>query len=408
MKFSTEYAQRMIPEGELASVPNIYRPQALGAVPRLGLGSRTTILGWPIIFNFLSKTGIFANAIQNSVARELMPLEVLHDPAPRQNTYLPGLGMIEIGHTGSTIEGLLDWGIMAARQAEYSGPGFGADADHLPVHQPGSTSWSQTVRFIQCARRYSHFTLDVGAVTEWKEKPGCRLANVLPAVRDAVTEINMVREAEPFDLEISLDESPEDIASGEAATTPDEMSKFLDGLAQKGIRPTYLAPHLGFTKGSDASDPEKLAKTIEKLCCAASEYNALLSIHSGDYLSRTTRKMLRQASGGRLLFKVSPAIQDVFIDAMLSHDAGISERWVNWTLDYAERHGYPCQCCDKTFRKYAFVAFGARNHEGDFEMRERLYSVSEPVITAFRQNLERYLEELADDLLLIRKINSEA
>jgi hypothetical protein len=97
---------------ELFAVPDICRPKALGAVPRLGLGSRTTVLAWTTIFRFLSESGLFANAVQNSFARELMPLSLLESGLPRPSTYLPGLGQVEVGHTGSTIEGLVHWGMI--------------------------------------------------------------------------------------------------------------------------------------------------------------------------------------------------------------------------------------------------------------------------------------------------------
>jgi len=214
-------AQSTFSAEELSTVPDVCRPRALGAVPRLGLGSRTTVLGWPTIFMFLSEKGIFANAIQNSVARELMPLGVLESGLPRESAYLPGLGLVEVGHTGSTIEGLVHWGMMAARDCGYQGPGFGADADHLPVYHPASDGWNKTRQLIECSRDYSYFTLDVGPVVLWEGKPLERMGPVPDCVAAAVDVIRTVKAGAPFDLEVSLDESPKRVGPEHAATRPD-------------------------------------------------------------------------------------------------------------------------------------------------------------------------------------------
>ena len=392
-------AQGTISAEELSAIPEACRPRALGPVPRLGLGSRTTVLGWPAVFGFLSGTGVFANAIQNSVARELMPLDMLNDDV-RPSTFLPGSGPVPMGHTGSTIEGLLQWGMLSAAKAGYHGPGFGADADHLPIYEPGSDQWGHTLRLARCSREYSHFTLDIGAIIDWNQKPVSRLANVQRAIADAVQSIREVREGRPFDLEISLDESPEGISPDAAATTPEEMSWLLEKLAAGGIAVGYVAPHLGFTKGSDVADHERLTISVERLGRVAGEHSALLSIHSGDYLSSATRKVLGNACSGKLLFKVSPALQDIYVNAVLFRDPALASRWKAWTLEYADRHGCRCESQAEAFHKYAFAAFGVRNDAGSFEMRELLYGAADSVKEAFNRDLARYLQLLYDDLMI--------
>lgn len=399
MKQYTGPAQAIASPEELSRIPGMCRVKALGAVPRLGLGSRTTTLSWPTVFRFLSEKRLYANAIQNSVARELMPLEMLHDPTAKPTTLQPGLGQVPVGHTGSTIEGLLEWGMLSAANSGYDGPGFGADADHLPVFAPGSSEWAKTVSLISCSRGYSHFTLDVGALTKWERGPVARLADVPAAIAAAIDCIEEVR-SEPFDLEISLDESPGDIAPEAAATTQDEASWLLTNLAAVGIATHYIAPHFGFTKGSDVADLSKLEDVAGALHSIACEHGALLSIHSGDNLSSATRQTLGRACKGRLLFKVAPAIQDLFIEAVLQHEPATGERWKAWTLNYVRRIGARFPSDEVAFHKYAFAGFGVRNDEGDFEMRELLYGVGSPTKEAFETDLWNYLQRLADDLTI--------
>jgi len=398
MNSSSGPAQRILPHDELSAIPARCRPRALGAVARLGLGSRTTVLGWPAIFRFLSESGLFANAIQNSVARELMPLEMLGDPSARPTTLQPGLGQVPVGHTGSTIEGLPQWGMRSAAEAGYAGPGFGADADHLPVFAPEGDRWERTVRLIGFSREYTHFTLDIGAIMAWERGPVARLAQAPRAIAAAVREIEEARAGQAFDLEISLDESPESISPEDASTRPEEIARLLDDLIGEGISPDYVAPHFGFTKGSDVTDRARLADVAGTLCRAAGERGALLSIHSGDNLSSATRRVLGQATGGKLLFKVAPALQNLFFDAVFAHDQAPAAQLIAWVLNYAEQHGTPGKSPAETVHKYAFAAFGVRNDAGAFEMRELLYGAGEVVKEAYRHELTRYLRELADDL----------
>ena len=391
-------AQAPVSEERLSAIPDICRPKALGPVPRLGLGSRTTVLGWPVIFRFLTEAGVYANAIQNSVARELMPLEMLGDASTRPTTFLPGLGPVPVGHTGSTIEGLPEWGSLAAAEAGYSGPGFGADADHLPVHDPDSDNWAHTLKLIRCSRGYTHFTLDVGTLVDWTLGPTARLARVPDAIALAIESIRQIREGVAFDLEISLDESPEAVSPSAAATTAREVDWLLRELSARGIGVDYVAPHLGFTKGCDATDYTRLADNAGELCATAGKHLALISIHSGDYLSSTTRQVLGKACGGKLLFKVSPALQDILLEAVLSEENAVSRQLRSWTLDYAARCGYTGSSQADAVHKYAFAAFGVRDDAGDFTMRELLYDATASAKQAFTDNLARYLRDLRDDL----------
>lgn len=61
-------------------------PRAMGAVPRLGIGSRMTTVVWPGVFRAMDTCGFAANAIQNSV-RELNLLSNLLAGRPADRNY---------------------------------------------------------------------------------------------------------------------------------------------------------------------------------------------------------------------------------------------------------------------------------------------------------------------------------
>ncbi len=301
---------------------------------------------------------------------------------------------VHVGHTGSTIEGLVHWGMMAARECGYQGPGYGADADHLPVHHPTTDDWRKTRQFIECSRDYSHFTLDVGPVVRWEENPLARLRAVPECVTAAVDVIRAVKRESGFDLEISLDESSEGVGPEDAATRPEEIEWVLAKLAERGIQVSYVAPHLGFHKGGDAvgtEGRERLHALASELGRISRDAGALLSIHSGDYLSRDTRRTLGEACAGQLLFKVSPSIQDLFADAVVAHDPKLAGQWTEFVAELAG----PGKA---DFREYAFEAFGKRDEHEAFGMRKLLYAANEAAQGAFRDNLRNYLGELQTDL----------
>jgi hypothetical protein len=115
-----------------------------------------------------------------------------------------------------------------------------------------------------------------------------------------------------------------------------------------------------------------------------------LSIHSGDHLSRDTRKTLGKACAGKLLFKVSPAIQYLFTDAVIVFDPGLAGQWIACVAKSAGAG-------EADFRKYAFAAFGKRDEHGAFSMRERLYAANEAAQSAFKDSLRNYMEDRRAD-----------
>jgi hypothetical protein len=95
----------------------VNRPRALGATPRLGIGTRMTTAVWPGIFSAMNRHGFAANTIQNSI-RELNFLDDLLAARPAPTNYACGFGTIETGYTGSSWEGLWVAGVLAALEGD--------------------------------------------------------------------------------------------------------------------------------------------------------------------------------------------------------------------------------------------------------------------------------------------------
>ena len=139
-------------------------PRAMGTVPRMGIGDRHTIAIWPTVFRAMDRAGFAANAIQNS-RRELNLLDDLKAGRPAHENYLFSFGRILEGHAGSTFEGLLHAGVMAALKAP-TYPRYGADADHIQVKR-GADGLARARQVLDAARHYSFFTLDVSDILRY-------------------------------------------------------------------------------------------------------------------------------------------------------------------------------------------------------------------------------------------------
>ena len=139
-------------------------PRAMGAVPRLGIGTRMSTSVWPGIWRAMDEGRFAANAIQNSV-RELNLLDDVLAGRPPRSNYLYGFGTLAEGHTGSTFEGLWLAGVIAALKADTQ-PAYGADADHITVRR-GPGGLERAKRVIDAARDYTFFTLDVSDIVDY-------------------------------------------------------------------------------------------------------------------------------------------------------------------------------------------------------------------------------------------------
>jgi hypothetical protein len=351
-------------------------PRAMGSVPRLGIGNRHTTAVWPAAFRAMDRAGFAANAIQNSL-RELNLLEDLRRGVPARQNYLFGFGSIAEGHTGSTFEGLLHAGVIAALKAPAC-PRYGADADHIQVKRgPGGLDRARQV--VEAARHYTFFTLDVSDILDYgalkvageaearallsatlqdpaREKDirlyhrRARTAagrpvvfseadigrfvakywNALAAAESLHALLVKVKGDEPFDMELSIDENPPEIPTTESITSPEELLFLAVELERRGLPVTHIAPNFGVEKGADYRCPdgldglERRVRTISRI---ASERNLMLDCHSGDDLSKATRQAFGRAAGGRLNFKVSPQLQILFAETLFDVQPDLFRFW---------------------------------------------------------------------------------
>ncbi len=118
-------------------------PRAMGAVPRLGIGTRMSTSVWPGIWRAMDERKFAANAIQNSV-RELNLLEDVLAGRPARTNYLYGFGTLPEGHTGSTFEGLWVAGVIEALKSDTQPELWGGCGPHHDSTRAGRIGASQT------------------------------------------------------------------------------------------------------------------------------------------------------------------------------------------------------------------------------------------------------------------------
>jgi hypothetical protein len=361
-------------------------PKALGATPRLGVGSRMTVAAWLGVWTAMDKCNFCANPIQNSVREVNLLDDLLAGRQPRYN-YLANFGKVPEGHTGSTFEGLWVAGVLEALK-DASSPPFGADADHITVRRQASDI-NHAKRVIEAAHRYTFFTLDVSDLLNYDTMDVCsesasleylsnyiakpdrqsevlayyadkryfsgreyrldkatvgRLVGKYWKALDAVEQlsgyINSVRNGTPFDLEFSVDETPPGIDAFTCLTTDIELIFLLLELQRRQIPVTHIAPNFGVEKGLDYRGKDGLAaleKRVRTLYDISCEFGIMLDCHSGDDLKSSTRKVFGRATQGNIHFKVSPALQVIFAETMNDINPNRFLFWWEDTLDYARR-----------------------------------------------------------------------
>ncbi|MHC4693637.1 MAG: tagaturonate epimerase family protein [Planctomycetota bacterium] len=440
--------------------------KALGATPRLGIGTRMSTAVWPGIWRAMEEGNFSTNAIQNSV-RELNILEdILDGRSPRTN-YLFGFGPVEEGHTGSTFEGLLVAGILDALKTD-SHFEFGADADHIMVKR-GPEGKEIAKRVIDAARYYSFFTLDVsdildydattvssnstaesflteiirhsnqrkavltyhseqrnfaGQVYELDKAAIGRLIgkywSALNAVEDLYSYIKTLKNETPFDLELSIDENPPDIRTDDCLTTEIELMFLILEMQRRDIPLTHIAPNFGIEKGVDYRGRDGLIgleERIRKLYHIAGEGEIMLDCHSGDDLKCAVRKVVGRATGGEIHFKISPALQVIFAEALNDFDPQLFRFWWDDTMNYARREAaagsvFATEClrqyetgADPTpsprhavFHHYNFASVGRRNSNGQFIHREKFYDLPLDFYRDYQDRVKLYLLEVANDV----------
>jgi hypothetical protein len=405
-------------------------PHALGAVPRLGIGSRMSTAAWQGIWQAMNKCNFQANPIQNSVREVNLLQDILAGRPPRYN-YLANFGRVEEGHTGSTFEGLWVAGVLEALKVA-SSPAFGADADHITVRR-SVDDIIHAKRVIEAARRYTFFTLDVSDILDYdamnissKITAQEYLANrirqtklqnevvayhnqkciawrqyrldkstvgrlvgkywsALNAVEELSNHISTVRNEAPFDLELSIDETPAGVNAFTCLTTESELMFLMLELQRRGIPVTHIAPNFGVEKGSDYRGQDGLValeKRIRRLYEIACEFGLMLDCHSGDDLKSETRRAIGQAAQGNIHFKISPFSQVIFAETMKDVAPEKFSFWWDDTLDYARHEAaagsaFAAQCLDQyevsdnrepspnhsVFHYYSFGSVGKRDQK---------------------------------------------
>jgi hypothetical protein len=359
-------------------------PRAMGAVPRLGIGTRMTTAMWPGIFQAMNTGGFAANTIQNSV-RELNLLETLLAGKPAERNTAFNFGEIECGYTGSSFEGLWVSGVLEALKSPPSPP-FGADADHIQVKR-GPDGLTRAKQLLTACRYYTFFTLDVSDILDYnalgmgedaegylvaKIKPADRLQpfldwhqqkrclggqvyaldrasigwlvgkywDALEALQALVAHIAVLKAGRPFDLELSIDEHPPEFRTFDCLTTASELVFLTSEVQRRGLPLTHVAPNFGIEKGTDYRCPDGLAgleERIRALLPIAQSSGVMIDFHSGDDLSPATIRTIGRATQGHLHFKVSPSLQLLFAEVLADFHPALFRRWWEDALDYARR-----------------------------------------------------------------------
>jgi hypothetical protein len=441
-------------------------PRALGPIPRLGIGTRMTTAVWPATWEAMARGGFAANAIQNSV-RELNFLETLLEGRPAEKNIAFGFGTIETGYTGSSYEGLWVAGVLDAL-AHGAPPRYGADADHIQVKR-GAGGLARARRLLDATRYYSFYTLDVSDVLDYAALAGnadltepalsspkglrslsgledivtChrqprrvggfdyrpddalldRLIGKYRAALDAVGELHEYicgfKNGTPFDLELSIDEHPNDIPTFDCLTSETELIFVLLEAQRRGIPLTHVAPNFGVEKGTDYRGADGLPgfeARARSLCRIAEDFGVMADFHSGDDLSAAARQVIGRATAGRNHFKVSPNLQLLFAEVLAGHHPDLFRRWWKDALAYAQREAadgsaFAAECIrrsdlqrpsahDEIFHNFSFAFVGRRDGEGQFLCREEFYALSPGFYRAYRECIAAYLTELAEDLAM--------
>jgi hypothetical protein len=394
-------------------------PRAMGAVPRLGIGTRMSTSVWPGIWRAMDECRFAANAIQNSV-RELNLLEDVVAGRPARTNYLYGFGTLPEGHTGSTFEGLWVAGVLEALKSSTQ-PEYGADADHITIRrEPGGLDRAK--RVIDAARDYTFFTLDVSDIVEYGSStaPARKYAMALDVVAELAGYIKGLKDTASFDLELSIDECPAQMDAATCLTSEAELQFLIDELRRREVPLTHIAPNVGIVKGQDDVGLDGLAgfeHRIAGLQKVATEQGIMLDFHSGDDLRSAARQAIGRATQGRNHFKVSPSLQVIFGEVLHAVCPEQFQFWWEDTLAYARREAsagspFAAQCLREyeksenpapaphhaVFHHYNFASVGRRDEQGQFVCRDRFYDLPAEFCRAYHDRIARFLGEVAVDV----------
>jgi hypothetical protein len=345
---------------------------------------------------------------------------------------------------------------------------YGADADHIQVKR-GADGLARAKRMLDATRYYSFYTLDVSDVLEYgalSASPAAgtayledripdaiqrndllayhrqprrvsgfdyrptlrdaalgRLVGKYGAALDAVAKlyehIRGFKEGVPFDLELSIDEHPNDVPTFDCLTSETEFIFVLLEAQRRGIPLTHVAPNFGVEKGTDYRGADGLPgfeARARSLCGIAEHFGVMADFHSGDDLRAAARQAIGRATAGRNHFKVSPNLQLLFAEVLAEHHPELFRRWWDDALTYAQREAaagsaFAAECIrqsdtgnpsshDALFHNFSFAFVGRRDPGGQFICREEFYALSPAFYQAYQACIVGYLLGLADDLLL--------
>ena len=149
-----------------------------------------------------------------------------------------------------------------------------------------------------------------------------------------------LKEGTPFDLELSIDEHPNEVPTFDCLTSETELVFVLLEAQRRGIPLTHVAPNFGVEKGTDYRGADGLPgfeARARTLCRIAEEFGVMADFHSGDDLSAAARQAIGRATAGRNHFKVSPNLQLLFGEVLAEHHPDLFRRWWEDALAYAQR-----------------------------------------------------------------------
>jgi len=376
-------------------------PRPWGDTPRLGIGVRMTTSVWPGIYDAMSRSGVAANSIQNSV-RELNLLDDMLECRPAPKNYACGFGTIETGYTGSTWEGLWLSGVLSALQYEPQEARapirYGADADHIQIKR-GEEGLARAKVVIDAARYYTFYTLDMADILDYSalaDSSSIYLSDKIPNDRErrmllayhseprrfggrtyALDEamigrfvgkywdalqtldtlgehISKLKDGKPYDLEFTIDEHPPEIAAFDCLTSDEELLFVLREIRRRGLPVTHVAPNFGQEKSYDYRCPdglEGLERRVRGQFAIAEEFGVLLDFHSADDLTAGPRRVIKTATGGRHHYKISPMLQLIFAEVLQEWHPDLFRRWWDDAVAYARAEdeagsAFARQCLD--------------------------------------------------------------
>ncbi len=305
------------------------------------------------IFRAMMRAGRSGWFIQQSVVRELIPEGV--DPAAH-----PGLG-----HTGGYgPRELLRSGLFAfaglGGYAKFDRP-IGADADHAIVGGRDEESLAESLELNKIAlaeaRDYTKFTVDTCNLFDFpvtlEKREDVELRRVfkdrtfnIPNILDRYEGFTYVfgeeevarlgrkywracrvhkelhdfvaglKGAEPFDYELSLDETPEPTPARELLFYLVVLEEVV-GLPREAV--TSVAPSFAFRKRADYDGDldRDLRPRVNACASIAAAYGQIICVHSGSGHGVATGKgegvdkALAEATGGELQLKVSGVYQEI-------------------------------------------------------------------------------------------------